>query len=457
VGGHFRLLQQGVKSLNGLAGLDFVGKDFSIYSDSLRNLQGLENLDTVGNMLILADLKRLQSLDGLQNLRHAGLHISTDSLQNLQGLAGWQSGRALVLMNNILLESLSGIENLQRLDGQNTALPIIKDPTLRITGNPKLADLSSMDHPVTIAPDGLFISQNPLLGDCAVQAICDLLPAPPDTVFISQNEAGCNSEIQVLIACGAAVPTATLSGNTEICAGDSAELTISFSGEGPYTYVLAVDAVPQPPVTTSNNPQTVSVTPISLTLYTLQTVSNAQGSGLVSGSASVLVFPLPTALIAGPDTICLGDTIVLTATGGTGFQWNTGQQSAQIEVLPTATTLYTVTVTQASTCTADTSWTVVVVDCTSGTVSASSGAGFQVFPNPLPEGEPLQILLENDFFGAVKFEILSLDGRVLQVFEKEKTTPNVGEVLNLADVGGNAFLIRVSDGKTSVTRLVLKF
>jgi hypothetical protein len=101
----------------------------------------------------------------------------------------------------------------------------------------------------------------------------------------------------------------------------------------------------------------------------------------------------------------------------------------------------------------------VLAACSVGTVSASSGAGFQVFPNPLPEGEPLQILLENDFLGTVQVEILSLDGRVLYVFEKEKTTRrvNVGEVLNLADVGGSVFFVRVSDGTSSETRLVLKF
>lgn len=81
---------------------------------------------------------------------------------------------------------------------------------------------------------------------------------------------------------------------------------------------------------------------------------------------------------------------------------------------------------------------------------------FQVSPNPISEGQSLQILLENDFFGTVKVEVLSLEGRVLQVFEKEKNTPNLSEVLNLFDVP-NAFLVRVSDGERSAVRLVLKF
>jgi len=95
----------------------------------------------------------------------------------------------------------------------------------------------------------------------------------------------------------------------------------------------------------------------------------------------------------------------------------------------------------------------------SHTVSADEVFGksaFQVFPNPLPAGQPLRVLLENDFFGTVKIEILGLDGRVLQVFEKEKTAPSLGEVLNLTDVPAS-FFVRVSDGQTSASRLVLKF
>ncbi|MFN4253744.1 MAG: FG-GAP-like repeat-containing protein [Saprospiraceae bacterium] len=460
VGGHFRLFQQGVKSLDGLAGLDFVGKNFSIHSDSLRDLRGLENLDTVGNSLILFELKRLQTLTGLENLRHAGLQITTDSLQNLEGLDNWQSGRELVLANNKLLENLDGLENLQRLVGQTTAVPVLKNPTLQLSANPKLADLSALDHAVSIAPDGLFIFQNPLLTDCAVQAICDLLPAPPDTVFIAQNGPNCSSETQVSLACNPNALTATLSGGDEICLGESLDLTVSFTGDAPFTFVLAENGVPQPPVTTAENPHTFSVSPTNWAVFSLQNVSNAQGSGSVSGSVSAMVWPVPTAAVAGPDTICLGDSAVLTASGSLKYRWDTGATTAQITVQPAATTTYTVTVSNAYNCPDVAAWTVVVKDCTSGVFSAgndSESTGFQVFPNPLPGIEPLQILLENDFAGQVKIEILSLDGRVLRTIFREKTARR--EVFGLRDwpVGGASFFVRVSDGKSSEARLVLCF
>jgi len=94
--------------------------------------------------------------------------------------------------------------------------------------------------------------------------------------------------------------------------------------------------------------------------------------------------------------------------------------------------------------------------CLVSTGETAQNFDFQVSPNPLSAGQPLQILLENDFFGTVKIEFLSLDGRVLQIFFKEKTAENLGEILYLDDVYGSFFL-RVSDGKTSATRLVVKF
>ncbi len=57
---------------------------------------------------------------------------------------------------------------------------------------------------------------------------------------------------------------------------------------------------------------------------------------------------------AGPDvTICEGDTTVLTATGGSTYLWSTGATTASITVNPTATTTYSVTVSDGTTTDSD--------------------------------------------------------------------------------------------------------
>ncbi len=94
--------------------------------------------------------------------------------------------------------------------------------------------------------------------------------------------------------------------------------------------------------------------------------------------------------------------------------------------------------------------------CTVSAADFSQLVGFQVTPNPISDGELLQISLENDFFGTVKFEILSLDGRVLNSFFEEKTSHRM--TLSHPMTGLAApFIVRVSDGKTSAARLVFEF
>ena len=54
--------------------------------------------------------------------------------------------------------------------------------------------------------------------------------------------------------------------------------------------------------------------------------------------------PSPSAAIAGINYICAGDTTSLFASGGLTYQWSTGETTGIIHVKPTATTTYSVTV-----------------------------------------------------------------------------------------------------------------
>lgn len=95
-------------------------------------------------------------------------------------------------------------------------------------------------------------------------------------------------------------PTAILSGSAAIDAGQNAQLTLQFSGSGPWTYQLSNTTTG----TTSTNPLTINVSPQTTTVYTLTSVSNACGTGTTSGSARVEITPkvitqLPTSI-----TIC---------------------------------------------------------------------------------------------------------------------------------------------------------
>ena len=97
--------------------------------------------------------------------------------------------------------------------------------------------------------------------------------------------------------------------------------------------------------------QSINIFPTTTTTYTV-TVTGATGC-TGTASATVTVNPLPTATITPDlDTICVGQSTVLMAGGGTSYNWTTGDTTASITVAPTFFSSYGVTVTDANGCTA---------------------------------------------------------------------------------------------------------
>lgn len=93
--------------------------------------------------------------------------------------------------------------------------------------------------------------------------------------------------------------------------------------------------------------------------------------------------------------------------------------------------------------------------CTTG-VSSLQNAGLRLFPNPVSEDGTLNIMLGPIFGGSVKIEVLGLDGRVLQVLEKEKVAQF--QVFGLENLPAKrSFFVRVSDETKTETRAVLSF
>ncbi len=137
-------------------------------------------------------------------------------------------------------------------------------------------------------------------------------------------------------------PVATISGDAEICAGGSANLTLNFTGLAPWTYSINGGA----PVSTSSNPETVMVNSASTTVYTITSFSDALCTGLFSGSATVTVTNAPPAssctISSSPLEGCVGNVVVVSTSvvpGATSYTWS-APAGTLIDGLPSpATTL----------------------------------------------------------------------------------------------------------------------
>lgn len=135
------------------------------------------------------------------------------------------------------------------------------------------------------------------------------------------------------------LPTASISGNTTVCSGNSTQLTAS--GGNSYSW------------NTTATTFAITVSPASNTTYTVF-VTNANGCTATS-QATVTVNPLPPANAGADVTICAGTVTTLGASGGTTYLWTPATNLSNPTISnptanPTSSITYSVTVTDANGC-----------------------------------------------------------------------------------------------------------
>ena len=155
------------------------------------------------------------------------------------------------------------------------------------------------------------------------------------TVTIT-NEWDCSDSDDVTVTVNS-TPVANAGVDVEICEGESATLTAS-GGSGPSSYQWS----------TGQSGATILVMPSVTTTYT---VTITEGACIDEDDVTVIVNSAPVASAGADQSICSGEAIQLTATGGDTYLWSTGENTSSIEVAPIATTIYSVTVTDITGCT----------------------------------------------------------------------------------------------------------
>ena len=157
----------------------------------------------------------------------------------------------------------------------------------------------------------------------------------------------------------------TVGSNTPVCVTDTLYLNASATPNGcSYAWI-------GPNGFTSNqqNPTIPNVTIANAGTYTCTAILNSCSSTPLS--TTVVVNPLPNGTVTPSQSICAGQTITLTATGGTSYLWSTGATTSSISVTPSTTTTYSVVITGTGGCSISLSSTVTVSPIPNGTVTPS--------------------------------------------------------------------------------------
>jgi hypothetical protein len=245
----------------------------------------------------------------------------------------------------------AGIVNIT-LNEQVT--PVCTSATVT-TASVNAACTSSTTGSATATPTGGALPYTYLWSNGATTQTVSNLLAGTYTVTVTEG-GGCKTPSTVTI--GANTPTATItaSGSTALCTGGSVNLTAS--GGSFYTW------------STGGTTATLS----NILASGTYSVTVANGACTATTSKVVTVLPAPTAAItASGSTICQGNSLNLTASGGSFYTWSTGATSATIGATTAGT--YSVTVSNGS-CTATASKALTTSPSPTATIVASGPTSF---------------------------------------------------------------------------------
>ncbi len=124
-------------------------------------------------------------------------------------------------------------------------------------------------------------------------------------------------------------PTATISGTTFLCGGQTANLHVELTGTPPWTIVVNNESGDTTISNILTNLYTLSVIPQYSAIYTVVSVTDNNCSSVGTGSATVTLYERPFAHISGPSHTCQGQAsnlfINLSGTPPWQLIWTDGQ------------------------------------------------------------------------------------------------------------------------------------
>lgn len=192
------------------------------------------------------------------------------------------------------------------------------------------------------------------------------------------------------------LPTATITGSTTVCQNSSSP-SIIFTGSGataPYTFIYKINGGSNQTITTtSGNSVTVPVSTTSAGIFVYSLVSVQESSGVscsntASGSATIIVNPLPTATISGTATICQNSSspsITFTGSGATPPYTFTFKINGGANQTVTTTSGNSVTITAPTNTAGSFTYSLVSVQEASGTTCSNAASGSATITvKPLP-------------------------------------------------------------------------
>lgn len=236
-------------------------------------------------------------------------------------------------------EDVAGCTNID-----SVIVTVNPGPTVNVTQDDTICIGGSINLVATGAPNWLWSPSGSL--SCTNCSGPTATPTVQTTYkVIGTNNFGCkdSNEVTIYIKPG---PAVTINNDTTVCVGGSAQLLIS----GASNYQWA----PPTGLSCTNCPNPVS-TPLANIKYYVTATDNIGCPSIDSVSVSVTTAPNIT--ITGDSALCIGGSVLWTASGGANYQWAPNTNISCINcnnpvLNPSVTTVYTLTTSAANGCSA---------------------------------------------------------------------------------------------------------
>jgi hypothetical protein len=229
--------------------------------------------------------------------------------------------------------------------------------------------------------------------------------------------------------------SATLSGDQTICAGSTANLSLSLGGSSPWDVVYSngTNNITLNGITA--NSFSISVTPTASATYSLISVSGGNCPGTINGSPVVVVNSVPAPVITGTQTLSISGV-----SGTATYQWQmngnpiTGATNNTFN--PTTTNTYSVIVTQNGCSGTSNSLPVVIT----GLEEENPLIEFSIFPNPSKGTFTIEGNMEIQ-----TIEVVELNGKEIQSIEIQYNKASA--TVSMPSVAAGLYFVKIQSDK----------
>jgi hypothetical protein len=248
------------------------------------------------------------------------------------------------------------------------------------------------------------------------------------TVFGASSTNGCIGSTTVAVATNS-LPVITISPSSpSVCIGSVVTLTASGSANT-YTW------------NNSSAGNTFGANPLSNTTYTVKGKNSVGCTSTQTVSIVVNALPVIAVTPASP-TICVKETVQLTASGATIYAWSTSTVTSNVfNASPYVSFTYIITGTDPNGCTNTGSVTVTVDKCLGINEIGNLNNLISVYPNPSSG----LITTKFDFEGKKEITIVNSVGAVIS----NRTTESTSENFDFSDLAKGIYFVKISTKNTA--------